>query len=324
MIILQLYHKANNTQTIGGIELLDQWEKDEDTTLWLDIDGPLDDTMSALLHKRIGLHPLALKDAARDRHPPKIEDFKDHTFLIFKGLSADSDNIDCSTIQIALFVGERFLVTRHSGKSPGIIKLRNEIEIDLHLFANGAGAMAARLARLFINRYLKILLDLEPRLEYLEESLMGDSGDEILTELVAHKSDLIRLQRIFYYHTQLTEELNSELHPGFAADAQHVLTDVYEQQERVGSLCTMYYQLASDLIEGYISVSSHRLNQIMRVLTIITAIFVPLSFLAGIYGMNFEHMPELHSRWGYFGLIGVMGLIATSLLIFFRRQGWFR
>lgn len=324
MIILQLYHKANNTQTIGGIELLDQWENDEDTTLWLDINGPLDETMSILLHKRIGLHPLAIQDAARDRHPPKIEDFKNHTFLIFKGLSAESENIDCSTIQIALFVGERFLVTRHSDISPGIIKLRNELEIDLKLFANGPGAMAARLARLFINRYLKILLDLEPRLEYLEESLMGDSGDKILTELVAHKSDLIRLQRIFYYHTQLTDELNSELHPGFAADEQHVLTDVYEQQERVGSLCTMYYQLASDLIEGYISVSSHRLNQIMRVLTIITAIFVPLSFLAGIYGMNFEHMPELHSRWGYFGLIGVMGLIATSLLIFFRRQGWFR
>jgi len=323
MITLQLYHKTNNRQTIGGIELLDQWQRDESQVLWFDIEGPLDEATSNLLQEQMGLHPLALQDAARDRHPPKIEEFSDHTFLIFKGLSADSENIDCSTIQISLFVSERFLVTRHSGESPGIIKLRKELEVGLDLFASGPGAMAARLARLFINRYLKILLDLEPRLEYLEESLMGKSGDKILTELVAHKSNLTRLQRVFYYHTQVVRELNNAPHPGFLADQRHVLTDVYEQQERVGSLCTMYYQLASDLIEGYISVSSHRLNQIMRVLTIVTTIFVPLGFLAGIYGMNFENIPELHSRWGYFILIGVMALIASSLLFIFHRKRWF-
>lgn len=324
MLIFQLYHKDKNTRTVGGIELLDQWQNDASSILWLDIDGALDETTSTLLQSRLGLHPLALQDASRDRHPPKIEDFSDHTFLILKGLSADSEDIDCSTIQIALFVGERFLVTRHSAKSPGVLKLRKEIEDNLQLFASGPGAMAARLGRLVVNRYLKILLDLEPRLEYLEESLMGEAGDAILTELVAHKSNLTRLQRTFYYNTQVVRELNDSLHPGFLEEQQHFLTDVYEQQERVDSLCTMYYQLATDLIEGYISVSSHRLNQIMRILTIITAIFVPLSFLAGIYGMNFENMPELHSRWGYFGLIGAMALIATSLLLFFRRQGWFR
>lgn len=100
------------------------------------------------------------------------------------------------------------------------------------------------------------------------------------------------------------------------------MTDVYEQQDRLDSLCTLYYQLASDLIEGYISVSSHRLNQIMRVLTIITAIFVPLSFLAGVYGMNFDHMPELHSRRGYITLLGIMGFTATVLLLTFRRKRW--
>ena len=242
--------------------------------------------------------------------------------MIFKGLAADAQSIDCSTIQVALFVGERFLVTRHSGESRSITRLREALDEDLELFDLGPGAMAVRVARLIVDRYLRILLELEPRLEYLEDSLLGESADEILGELVVHKSNLTRLQRFFHYHTQLLRDLKSSQHPGFHPDAEHDLTDVYEHQERLGSLCTLYYQLASDLIEGYISVSSHRLNQIMRVLTIITAIFVPLGFLAGVYGMNFEYMPELHSRWGYFTLLAIMGSVATVLLVAFRRKRW--
>ncbi|MGB5539564.1 MAG: magnesium/cobalt transporter CorA [Gammaproteobacteria bacterium] len=322
MLRVQLYHQDHHTQSIGGIELLDHWVDDSRTRLWMDIDGPLDESLQQLLQERLGLHPLALSDAARDRHPPKIEDFDTHTFMIFKGLSTDAQTIDCTTIQVALFVGERFLVTRHSGESRSISRLREALDEDLELFDQGPDAMAVRVVRSIVDRYLRILLELEPRLEYLEDSLLGESADEILSELVVHKSNLTRLQRFFHYHTQLLRDLKSSQHPGFHPDAEHDLIDVYEHQERLGSLCALYYQLASDLIEGYISVSSHRLNQIMRVLTIITAIFVPLGFLAGVYGMNFDHMPELHSRWGYFTLLAIMGSVATVLLLAFRRKRW--
>jgi magnesium transporter len=97
---------------------------------------------------------------------------------------------------------------------------------------------------------------------------------------------------------------------------------VFEQQERVNSLTTLYYELASDLIDSYISIASHRLNQVMKILTIITAVFIPLGFLAGIYGMNFENMPELHSRNGYFILLGVMASIVLLLLFVFRKIRW--
>jgi magnesium transporter len=108
---------------------------------------------------------------------------------------------------------------------------------------------------------------------------------------------------------------------GFSDALEHELNDVFEQQERANSLTTLYYELASDLIESYISIASHRLNQVMKILTIITAVFVPLSFLAGIYGMNFENMPELHSASGYF-LLGVMAGIALLLLFIFRKMRW--
>ena len=110
--------------------------------------------------------------------------------------------------------------------------------------------------------------------------------------------------------------------PQVPAERVHEIRDVFEHQERANSLATLYYEVASDLIDGYISLASHRLNNIMKVLTIVTVIFVPLSFLAGIYGMNFEYMPELKSHSGYFMLLGVMSTIVATLLFVFRRKRW--
>ena len=322
MLSFELFFHEQKERTKGGSELIEVWQNNAGTTLWVDIDGEIDEPTKALLQDSLGLHPLALQDASRNRHPPKYEEFSNHSFIIYKGLSAASESIDCSTIQIALFVSDRFLVTRHSEESLSINRLRSELDEDPSLFDKGAGAMAVRIGRFIVNRYLKILLDLEPRLEAIEETIFGGAGDVILSELVAYKSDLTRLQRIFHYHKEVARELNSHPHHGFPPSEKHALTDVFEQQERATSLCTLYYQLATDLIEGYISVSSHRLNQIMRVLTIITAIFVPLSFLAGVYGMNFEYIPELHIQGGYFFLLGAMGFIAAALLFIFYRKRW--
>jgi magnesium transporter len=141
--------------------------------------------------------------------------------------------------------------------------------------------------------------------------------------LIGYKSDLKRLGRFAAYHEQVFRSLRDKSFPGFIdGDRAHEVVDVWEQQERACSLSLLYYETASDLIDGYISVASHRLNQIMKILTIVTAVFVPLGFLAGIYGMNFENMPELHSKSGYYILLGVMATIASTFLIAFRRMKW--
>lgn len=306
----------------GGAELLDAWRQSSDDVIWVDIAGPLSPTDQETLAAAFGLHRLALQDASRDRHPPKLEVFGDHSFLLFKGLSADSESIDCRTIQIAMFVGPRFLVTRHSDESPSIRRLSEEIDSRSSSIACSPGAFAARLARLMVDRYLGVLMALEPRLEEIEATVLSKGTDETLSELIGYKADLTRIRRFCHYHVTVARELHQSPAPGLDSDLHHELADVYEQWERAASLSDLYYQQASDLIDGYISVASHRLNQIMRILTIITAIFVPLSFLAGIYGMNFENMPELHSRFGYYTLLGIMVLVAGTLLITFRRKRW--
>ena len=322
MLRTHLYHAAHRTLAVGDESLIDTWSADAQTRIWLDVSGTLSETDAELLRDRFGLHPLALQDAARDRHPPKLETFEDHTFMLFKELNAEAEGIDGRTIQLAVFVGERFMITRHSGASRSIERLDEELQARPQLFLSGINALAVRLVRLMTERYLNILLRLEMRLEELETVLLEHPDDTTLTELVAIKSDLVRLRRVFHYHVNVLADLRGGLVPGFSPEDDHAINDLYEQQERIRSLADLYYGLASDLADGYISVASHRLNQIMRILTIITAIFVPLSFLAGLYGMNFEHIPELRFRGGYYLLLGVMFSIATTLLIIFRRKRW--
>jgi magnesium transporter len=317
-----LYETAADRIASGGEELVQRWNNDPQSILWLDIGNHSTDDVSRLLGEEFGIHPLAVSDALRERHPPKFEAFDNYTFLLFKGLSADSGNIDCSSIQMALFVGERFLITRHSGESPSTEQLRDETFGGGSRIARGPAALALRLIRIMIDRYLNIILALEPRLEQLEQELLSAPRDEMLAELGGYKSDLKKLRRTFVYHQQVLKDLQAPNLAGFSDALEHELNDVFEQQERANSLTTLYYELASDLIESYISIASHRLNQVMKILTIITAVFVPLSFLAGIYGMNFENMPELHSPSGYFILLGVMAGIALLLLFIFRKMRW--
>jgi len=306
----------------GGRELVERWKSDGQTLIWLDLGDEPTEEAGHLLREEFGLHPLAVSDALRARHPPKLEDFGDYTFLLFRGLSADSRDIDFSTIQLALFVGRRFLVTRHSAESPSTDRLWREAQENAGPVAASPATLALRLCRIMVDRYLGILLALEPRLEELEDEILHAPRDELLGELAGYKSSLKKLRRIFAYHQQVFSALRNGASRLFGAEVVHELNDVYEHQERAVSLSGLYHELAVDLVESYLSLASHHLNRIMKVLTIVTAIFVPLSFLAGLYGMNFENIPELHAKSGYFILLGVMAGIAVALLALFRKMRW--
>ena len=322
MIRTLMYDTVSGHLEEGKKELVENWKRDENKLLWLDLSDEPEDVAKQLLCGQLDLHPLAVQDALRDRHPPKVEDFKTYTFLLFKGLSRVSETIDFTTLQLALFVGKRLLVTRRSADSRSVNRLWEEVRQNATRMANGPARLALQVTRLMVEHYLQLILALEPRLEELEEEILAHPRDEILGELGGYKTELKKLRRIFVYHQQVFATIRTHAFAGFGEQTEHELNDVYEQQERAASLTDLYYELASDMIDSYISIASHHLNQIMKVLTIITAIFVPLSFLAGIYGMNFEYMPELHTPSGYFILLGVMLGIVTLLLLVFRKKNW--
>jgi magnesium transporter len=252
MVRTLLYDTREESLVAGGQEQLARWRDHPNAVVWVDLSGLPADEEARLLEGTFGLHRLAVQDAQRDRHPPKIEAFEDHSFLLFKGLSAQSDTIDCGTIQLAAFVGPRFLATRHAEHSPSVENLRAELKRDPSPFAEGAGALALRLGRLLTQRYLKVLLALEPRLEEIEQQMLEHLDDELLGELVRHKGDLTRLRRTFHYHVQMARELRGGLLPGFDPAQEHQINDLFEQMERAASLTELYYGLASDLIEAAI------------------------------------------------------------------------
>jgi magnesium transporter len=317
-----LYDKQTGNLQTGGAELLEGWEKNPQQLLWLDLDGSRPEQEKNILQHQFGIHPLAISDAQRERHPPKIEVFHDCTFILLKGLNGDLENIEYSTLQLALFCNDDFLITRHSADSPSTNRLWSQYQDNPTLFAAGTGPIAIGISRAVVDRYTNLIIRLEPRLELLEDEMFENPNDDILAELIGYKGQLKKLRRIFTYHKSLFEILQQMSTPGIPDELTHNINDVYEHQERVSSLAQLYYELASDLIDGYISLASHRLNQIMKLLTIITAIFVPITFIAGIYGMNFEYIPELQYQHGYFIAIGTMVSIVAVLMFVFKYKKW--
>ncbi len=317
MIRAILYDPADGRLSDGGVELIDAWERSSDASIWVVLGNEDPDEERELLSTRFGIHPLAITDAFRDRHPPKVEQFEDNTFILMMGLDAVSTSLDLGTIQLSLFVGERYLVTRTSGHSVSTATVLAELTSGALPKDISRPGLALRLCRTVADRFLPVLLAVETRLEEMEIEMLEHPTDDLLGELLKQKADLKRLLRILQYHAQVFTSEAEQL-----AGHRHELVDVQEQLDRLLSLARLYYELTDDLMSGYLSLSAHRLNQIMQTLTIVTVIFVPITFMAGVYGMNFEFMPELSFRGAYFVLLASMLAVVAGILVFFNRRGW--
>jgi magnesium transporter len=318
MMQLMLCH-GNSTQ-VGGKELLQQWQEQADSWIWVDLyDEPADEEQ-AFLSEQFALDSVAVIEAQRTRHPPSFEVFEDHIYLLLKPLDADSDSLDFNTLQLAMFAGERFLVTRHSKESPYLTKLWQSLADD-GCADESPLSVVANMCKRVAQRYGKVLLDLEQRLDVIEDELFDSPTDTLMKELVNYNTGLRKMHRILNYYVDVFASLRQHLHKT-DNQQQDIFDDIFAVIERFNSLSELYQNVITDLIEAYISLNGHRLNQIMKVLTIVTVIFVPLTLLVGIYGMNFENMPELKSKHGYYILLSTMSGIAVLLLYLFRRTRW--
>ncbi|MEO8223757.1 MAG: magnesium/cobalt transporter CorA [Gammaproteobacteria bacterium] len=318
---VMLVDPATGTRRTGGRELLAA-RSTPGTWAWLDLDNEDTEAERTLLTSDFGIHPLAVQDAQRDRHPAKLETFEQHTFMLLKGLTADTTDIDFDTLQIAMFLSADFLVTRRIVESVSIDRAWNQVVEEGAIAGLRPSDVVYRIARRITDRFHGILMALELKLEEQEQEMYERPGDRLLADLMESSSRLKKLRRHLTYQQNLMQRLAQPGVPGVPPGARHEFTDLYENTERLVSLSALYQELINDLIAGYISVSSHRLNQIMKVLTIVTVLFLPLGLIVGLYGMNFENMPELHFEYGYYAVLGLMATVVISLLLIFRRMRW--
>jgi magnesium transporter len=314
---------ATKKTVFGSSELINQWQENDDTTLWIDLDNvELEEEKRILM--QFNCHPLAINDALRERHPPKIELFKDYIFMLYRGIIANDDSLRFGHLQISMFIGKRVLITRHPQSSLAINELftessekylkRSPVHLALRLFHSSCGY------------YLKEMFSFEAELEKIEDDFQLSGNDKMMKQITSYRSQLVKIRRTFNYHVNMGERLKAYVDDedtDLITDKEiHTVNDLRERLDRLLSLSQMYYDICGDLINGYMSVTSHQLNATMRVLTVITALFVPLTFLAGIYGMNFEYIPELKAANGYFILLGVMAVVSVALLMVFKKKRW--
>ena len=305
----------------GDATLIDAWQQ-QSGFIWIDLCGEPADRERELL-ARMGCHRLAIQDAQRIRHPPKVEHFEANSFLIYRGIRRVQPDLEIETLSIAFFVGAGYLITRHDGDSVGVEQIKRDENLDALLRA--PAQLLCRILKISANTYLDAILEVEEVLADLEEQMSAGGSDEVLMTVISYRTKLRKLRRVFAYHEKIFAEIMKQpaTHMTSGGDeTRHLLQDVYDKFERLSSLSSMYYDLCGDLSDGYLSLTSHQLNRTMQVLTVITTIFVPLGFLAGLYGMNFDNIPELHFKDGYFVLISAMAAIALGLLTLFRRKRW--
>lgn len=313
----------NGTQQLAldRQQLIEQWQSGSLPNVWLDIQTGDEENVDELLAK-LGFHPLVIKDALRKRHPPKIELFDQYIFILYRGILQVDEVIEFQHQQIAFFIGENYIVSLHAEKSLGVEHVFEKIM--RASYAKSSLQLGLEMMHASAGIYLASVLDFENKLSDMEDALQTDGNDQMMGELISYRSRLVKLRRIFSYHQSITNALKIA-HDDKKLDLHqeiHEIIDLHDRFERLHSLVQMHYEICGDLIDGYLSISSHQLNATMRVLTVITAVFVPLSFLAGLYGMNFEFMPELKYQYGYYGLLVLMGVVAIGLLSFFRKKRW--
>ncbi|MFT6917816.1 MAG: magnesium transporter [Cognaticolwellia sp.] len=314
---------ATKKTVFGSSELIKQWQENDDTTLWIDLDNVELEEEKRIL-TQFNCHPLAINDSLRERHPPKIELFNDYIFMLYRGIIANDDGLRFGHLQISMFIGKRVLITRHPQSSLAINELfaessekylkRSPVHLALRLFHSSCGY------------YLKEMFSFEAELEKIEDDFQLSGNDKMMKQITSYRSQLVKIRRTFNYHVNMGERLKAYVDDedtDLITDKEiHTVNDLRERLDRLLSLSQMYYDICGDLINGYMSVTSHQLNATMRVLTVITALFVPLTFLAGIYGMNFEYIPELKAANGYFILLGVMAVVSVALLMVFKKKRW--
>jgi magnesium transporter len=298
-----------------------------DGVLWLNIEGLGDIQVLKTLGQHFGLHALALEDVLNVPHRPKMEDHETYAFLIFHmALSASTEAIE----QVSVFFGPSHIVTiqeGHVGDVFGPIRQRLRLSHG-RLRHSGADYLAYALLDAAIDSFFPLLDTLGARLEELEDEVMDATSRETLEEIYSLRRMLSALRRNLWPLRETIATFSRHDSELVAEETRFFLRDCSDHILQILDVLESYREIAIGLMETYLSFQSHRLNEVMKVLTIIATIFIPLTFIAGIYGMNFDtqqsplNMPELHWYWGYPASLGLMAIVAIVLIIFFRRKGW--
>jgi magnesium transporter len=296
---------------------------ERDTVSWINIDGLHQVDLLEQVGTRFQIHPLVLEDILTTDHRPKLEDYDSYLFLVLKMLFFDGTTREVRAEQVSLILGPDYVLSFQEQRGDVFEAVRERIRNNKgRIRKSGADYLAYALLDAIVDSYYGILEQISDQIEYLEEELVVDPTSSTLNKIHHFKREMILLRKSVWPLRELISALQREGTPLVQKSTGIFLRDVYDNTVQVVDTVETFRDIISGMLDLYLSSMSNRMNEIMKVLTIIATIFIPLTFIAGVYGMNFSYMPELKWRWGYFAVLGVMLVIAGGLLWFFRRKKW--
>lgn len=293
-----------------------------DHNAWINIDGVHDTDIIQSMGDQFKLHPLVMEDIVNTQERPKIENYEH--FLYFVMTMADlGEDGEILLEQVSIVLGENYILSFQEDPDDIFEPIRNRLRKDgTRVRKSSPDYLAYLLLDAVVDRYFLILEVLGERIDELEEELMDNPVKDTLQKIYSLKREITKVRRAVWPMREIVSNMQRESSMLMHAENEIFLRDFYDHIIRVIDTVETYRDAMASMIDLYISSSSIRMNEIMKVLTVISTIFIPLTFLTGFYGMNFDFMPELHSEWSYPIIVGVMALMVAGQLIYFKRKKW--
>ena len=291
-------------------------------TLWLNVHGLENHKLLKLIGQRFKLHPLVLEDILNTQQRPKVDQYGEYLFITARLVSMDEDGQLCSE-QVSIIVGRGFVLTFQEKPTGTFASIRETLRTsESQIRKLGPDYLVYSLLDKLVDRYFLVLEQLGERSENLDEAINASPSPEQMTEVQDMRRSLQYIKRSLWPMREVLNTLQRDEADFFHSETQLYLRDVYDHTVQLIETVESLREMAGGLQEMYLSLQSQRLNEQMRMLTVITTIFMPLTLIAGIYGMNFDNMPELHWAGGYYAVLGLMGAIAMLLSLFFWLRRW--
>jgi magnesium transporter len=302
---------------------------DQAGVTWINVDGLHEVEVLGALGERFGLHPLVVEDILNTAQRPKLEDHGEHLFVVLKSLyhdaveNGDAPDGEPEIEQISLVLGPNYVLSFQERQGDEFGPIRDRVRADKgRVRKAGADYLAYALIDLIVDQYFLVLERFGDRIESLEEELLAAPTPETAHSIHYLKREMALLRKAVWPLREVIGTLERSESPLIHESTKLYLRDVYDHTIQVIDTVETFRDILSGILDIYLSSVSNRMNEVMKVLTIISTLFIPLTFIAGVYGMNFQYMPELHWPWAYPLVWFVMLVISVLMVIFFRRKKW--
>jgi len=297
--------------------------KAKPTVTWINIDGIHEIDVLEKLGDCYGIHRLVLEDILNTDHRPKMEDYGDYIYTVLKMISFDEETEGIVVEQISLILGSNFVISFQEREGAVFDQLRERIRKgNGRIRKMGADYLAYSLLDAIVDHYFVVLEKLGEKIEFLEDEIVTQPGSETLQVLHHLKGEMLSFRKSVWPLREAIVRLERGEYSLIQESTQIYLRDVYDHTIQVIDTIETFREMLSGMLDIYLSSISNKTNEVMKVLTVITTIFMPLTFLAGVYGMNFKFMPELEKQWGYPAVLLIMLGVCIFMLAYFKRKKW--